>query len=271
MALKWSTRVCGAKINNAPLLPIVSFFFWNFRPPALLEITGNNDSNNNNNKLKAIIMVIVIIIILWWWWWWCSIASSQATASKATNDNCRRAWCERNEAMTNDKRLSFLYTVDTCYSHWVCSKIWSDLENLVHLSRPAVGKYVFKTPGFTLGSTSQQSLQTISLNWLNGFAKLPIEWVVGHPPWAPGSSKRFGRNTRGPRKSPQPTRCVSPMRFMPACVQTKLSYFRGTLKKNFAIGKKRQKSNWKNFLQRLAFPCSRLVDVLAAIQLSHLF
>ena len=41
MALKWSTRVCGAKINNAPLLPIVSFFFWNFRPPALLEITGN--------------------------------------------------------------------------------------------------------------------------------------------------------------------------------------------------------------------------------------
>ena len=40
MALKWSTRVCGAKINNASLLPIVSFFFWNFRPPALLEITG---------------------------------------------------------------------------------------------------------------------------------------------------------------------------------------------------------------------------------------
>ena len=41
MALRWSTRVCGAKINNASLLPIVSFFFWNFRPPALLEITGS--------------------------------------------------------------------------------------------------------------------------------------------------------------------------------------------------------------------------------------
>ena len=40
-ALHWSTCVSGARINNASLLPIVSFSFWNFRLPALLEITGN--------------------------------------------------------------------------------------------------------------------------------------------------------------------------------------------------------------------------------------
>ena len=49
MALHWSTCVSGAKINNASLLPIVSFSFWNFRPPALLEITGKSFSRNPSN------------------------------------------------------------------------------------------------------------------------------------------------------------------------------------------------------------------------------
>ena len=53
MALHWSTCVSGAKINNASLLPIVSFSFWNFRPPALLEITGKETSQKQMAKQQS--------------------------------------------------------------------------------------------------------------------------------------------------------------------------------------------------------------------------
>ena len=56
MALKWSMHVYGAKINNASLLPIVPFFFWNFRPPALLEIIGIIYKFKINKKLIWILI-----------------------------------------------------------------------------------------------------------------------------------------------------------------------------------------------------------------------
>ena len=89
MALHWSTCVSGAKINNASLLPIVSFSFWNFRPPALLEITGIIISNQANFWL--LVYVILFGTYLSTRFFLHSFWSQSAVAGDATV-GARRVW-----------------------------------------------------------------------------------------------------------------------------------------------------------------------------------